>query len=446
LLHQVKRQLARVMGTAPLPRTAHLDLPGVDFSYLPRGWDSGWVDSLRLADRVPTSAGVLGASLEMGGSASTDVMTKGWWSLWAKGIIARGYKRYGDFFPPMYSAAWSALTVPSGWPWIYDLIPNTWGYNGPLFTARYTPLNNGGSPLCHFQHPNQAVQYNGLSFDIISWDPTGAGGTSWVFNLNGGANQTVNQTGSNLLVRTRVDQTTPGWSAVGNVINFVSQSAANAMQLVGVCTYPDRTGPGTSGVGFSWMAFSAMSLNELARRDKTAPADKIVQLQGPTNTSPPFNTGFGFPFNNRLLVVGVFDDSIYYAKCQDPTGAFVGGPTTVGQNPQLLVSGLDPEAFRDGIRRIRQANQALNGSMLFALGNVPSGHSSDVTMTGYPPQNADAYFDECYLVAQVRGCGVYSHHIAWGETGASKGYQLPTNVHATDLGNAARAADILSIT
>jgi len=172
--------------------------------YAPVGWDTNWQNALASASTSPCSAIVLGASLEMGGSASTDIMTKSWWALWCKGIINRGFTRYGDFLSPMHSAAYSSLTV-SAWPFVMDLAPTQWSVgpnSGPFFPAQYTPLNNGSNPLMHYVHPTAALGYRGRSFDIVYFDPTGASGASWTFNVNGGTAQTIpNMTGGNRLLR-----------------------------------------------------------------------------------------------------------------------------------------------------------------------------------------------------------------------------------------------------
>ena len=244
-----------------------------------------------------------------------------------------------------------------------------------------------------------------------------------------------------------ITSTTPGWADADNqVVIFVSQTLAGAMQVVGVSSYPGSSGPGTSGVGFVWAAFSGMTLYELGKTQVGGGSKfyKIEQLLGPTTAVPtvdppgtgwPISGGFGFPFNSRLMFVGLYVDGNLY-----PGTGLAGNTTT------MAISGADPMDFRHYLRRLRQVNEAQSGSLLFTIGNVPSGATSDVSTTGYKSQNIDSYIDQYDSVARARGCAWLSHHILWGEKGFSMGFQNANDLHPNDAGNQARANDILAVT
>jgi hypothetical protein len=443
--------------------------PNLRYKFLPQGWDDGWQAAVAGLASTPATVALVGASYEMGGSLVTDIYKTAWWPLFAKGLLAKyATSRYGDFFSLSYSSQWTSNAAPGGHPVIFDLAPATTSGVGPLFQSSWTVLNNSGSPLMHYQHANVSgaayFNYQNLSGDIVYFDAANAAGGNWTWNLNGGATQTVTLTNSGTMKRVSWTSATPGWVNGNNVVNLMTQSASSIMVIVGFGAYPGPSGPGSSGIGIAWLAQSGCALNDLGRSDLSPAAyagfmngaaanspgqiDKIAFFGGATNTgaaAPPYNQSFGFPFNAKLLCVGWFDDALYYQRLTDPGGTAAGGPNNSFGGNTYNQFGADPQLFRNMLSRLRRANMANQGSMLYTLGSVPSGVFSDVTMTGLVAQNFDAWAEQYYNVARMYNCGIVDHNQAWAERGFTLGYQGATNPHPTDAGHGVRANDILAV-
>ena len=364
------------------------------FCYLPQGWNDCWQAAKAASGATPAWMTAIGDSI-LQGLVASDFNTNGFFGkikTYLKGL----YPVMGDFY----------LSVDS-----LDYLQTEQGqtYNGtPTFTVNSQtgksyaygfgygayPVwsGNAGANIMSFVTP-----YSCTGVDIVYMDAVSG---TWKYSVDGGALQTVTNTGAGYQKRIQIT----GLSNATHTIVFGTQSADYTVSILGCVAFVSRT----AGLGYAGMGIYGLSLDGALASGSNIPADRITAFQGKASAT----TGFGFPTQPSLAICeyGIND-----------LGTSVAPATFLADLVRVV------QAFRRG----RQ-----NCSIILIGNSCPDGVNSDVT-SSFP--NATTWYEFLAVMAQVAqtyNCAFVNIHAKWGETGVAQGFQTALQPHPNDAGHA----------
>jgi hypothetical protein len=361
--------------------------------YLPDGWDAAWRSAKSASGTTPAWLTLIGDSVMMG-PASSNYLTKNAFNL-LRASLLKSYPLYADFYHTGQSIR-AAGTFPGAVPWVVNGSPaNTLGH-GYTWQGYFT---GGGlpNPLMTFISPQAYTAY-----DIVYGKWYAA--TNFVYNVDGGANQTNSIAGTDQFQH-RVNVGLTGLASAAHAINIVSQAADYAATILGVSAYT-----GANGLGFANLAMNGARLWALIMNGGQ-PTYHPDLFQGRIDGSTP--VGFGFPTQPALAIIqlGIND-------CQ----AF----------------NLGPDLFARGLARLIGALRRgyANCSIVILASSFPDAVSSDVNSGLLNPLTWPLYLAAMAQTAIAYNCAFVDLHAKWGGLGFGSGFQASNDLHPTDAGHA----------
>lgn len=376
-------------------------LPRQKFLFAPDDWDTGYRAALRGSATAPVNLAVLGDSFSHGSPAVTDFTNLIWWPRFRSGLLAK-YSQGADFWQITQCNAFFAQggnTYNGTPPFTSVNTSNVALFYGFGFGAMAWWSPNPAGTLWTFTTPYACTDIDILTIDWF----TG----SWIYTVDGGADQTVTiatAPSPNNLRRTAIT----GLANTTHTIICKSQSGGNVHAIMGCIAWKSKT----VGLRFAWCAAAGAYVASFTGAGQTALPDWSHSLiwQGKSGST---ETGFGFPAVPDLAIIAL--------GINDCTGF-----------------GQAPEGYQGGLRRICQAFRRGNPncSILFMANSNPDGDSSDVTTSFANSIQWPLYIDRMMNIAIDYNAALVNFHAKWGETGVNQGFQLATDPHPTDNGHA----------
>lgn len=381
--------------------------------YLPQGWDAAWKAAKANAGSQRVNVVGIGDSI-MAGQNSTDIMVDSFWAKLRAGVLAaNGSKLGGDHYGLLYSFYYGLPTAT------YPIVVSGTGADNAGYYAGFNYANFGGQTT---QTPNIRCTppYQVTAFDI--WYIDYSTGT-WNYNVDGGANTTVNCTGPGtgagcIVKKVSITGLTLGTHTLN--INTTS-SGSNTCNILGVTAYV-----GTTGLCFANMAFPGMGIftgqqAHNALNDSTQfPPGRLALYQGyqGTTAAPTALSGLGFPTQPdlALLTLGVNDanQGVTRAQFRDALDGLVWS-LRFGKNDACSIVIMAPWTT-DGV-----------------LTTATTVADQDYTLNvAYNYRDIQAAMVE---VAQVHGCAYVDIHSAFGRQPVANGWiHNASDIHPTPAG------------
>ncbi len=396
--------------------------------YLPDNWNAAWLTAKAAQASVPAQIGIWGDSILNGqfGGTNSDFVLNGVIGRLKAGLVAAGNATWADFWPTFAYATPGAIAATTGsYPWAVNLNGATsmgsaadYGFARQCGLPTVTVPNN--NPYATFTSPYACKEME-LYTACIS-----GGSISYQYNVDGGSNQTVNDTTTGVYLGKRISGgVLAGLSSAVHTINWGWNSLSQAYVLHGAATYPNGKS-GQGGIGYARFA-SGGEQAQFYFTASTYPTRRPELLSGasPQQDAPTTTTGFGFPSQNHLTICGM------------------------GYN-DMAFSNADAN-YANAVRRLVQAARAgvANGSVLIVMPCVghPFLSDSGVTAgaTAAQMQTWQNFKRQAFDIAASYGCAYLDLEQRWGITPVASGYMAANDIHPTIAGHQDLANAILSV-
>jgi len=253
--------------------------PKRPFLYTPDGWDTAWKAAKAASGSTPASVVAIGDSITAG-QYSSDIMATSWFAQ-LRATLLSSLSLGGDYYGLLYSAALGLTTATP--PMVLS------GTSGTDWTAYSSGFNQAAfsnvtslSPYLSCTPP-----YSVVGFDILYIDYS-AGTPGWKYNVDGGADTSVNTTGPGTAAGAIVKKVSvTGLTLGAHTLNIKSVGVANGCNILGVVAYAKAS----AGLRFANMGWPGMGLvtgnsshNSLADTGQFPP-DRLALYQGYQGTS-----------------------------------------------------------------------------------------------------------------------------------------------------------------
>lgn len=371
----------------------------------PAGWDAAWRTALANRLNAPAKVLLIGDSIAAGQIAPRTAQQFD--EILASTLRAR-YSTWGDYYSNM--AIWDQTGPP------YSL----WGplTGGGVFTGFGWHIMTMSSTLAGSLQ-GVTAQYASTALDILYVDSIAG---SWQYQIDGGAWQTVTNTGGGTPASTSIKRISlTGLPNAIHALNWGNQSAANVAMLAGIAAYSGQSG----GIGFARMVGAGWALNNL--RDPNTPSNRLSLFsnKSPQNDATPIGAGtFGFPLGAHLAILELFANDVAGDGGANSVASFI-------------------ETYSVLIQMLRVAQPGC--SILFLIPAYPNANWTD-NSTGFANQMlAQSYVHAICALAAEYNCAVLDIGPRWGPTPVARGYQQAGNIHPIAAGHASIANEVLAL-
>lgn len=352
---------------------------GSGYLYLPDGWDSGWKAAKDLNPRP--SVAMIGDSISVGVSGA------GYTGCFSEQVYRMLVAQLGSS-ADYYAAQMGYLGGDTnGGPW-------STLQNGATLT-RYT----GSSGWMGFLYSNLltavasqtfTTPYPCTALDIIYWDSFAAAASTWGYQIDGGATQTVTNGATNTIKKISIS----GLPYAIHTVAWGWQSANAAAAMQGIVTYRS---PASAGLLF-------------ARHNASGAG--IADIAGTYWNGQNFSWPAVFPIAPHLALIDLVTNDI---------------------NNNVTIANFT-KGVHQLIRALRRAQP--NCSLLWLVPSYPD-HTIDDVNTGFANDAvAYTYHVELLRLAQLYGFGLVNFHTKWGSTPYGAGLLPNNDVHPTAAGQA----------
>jgi lysophospholipase L1-like esterase len=390
--------------------------PQYPYLYLPDGCMTGWQNAKAAAGATPAQILFFGDSVQSGTAGASD-WKKTYPHLLREALKASLGGLKSDYFPAWGLSLTPLAAVAGTPPWGAIAATTPSGRTGVIGWHSIDYETAVGAQAGYLQ---TFTSYDSCTALDLFYQDFNSG--TFVYSLDGGADQTVTCTNAGSAANTNVKKISlTGLANTTHTLAVGKQSAAAVCIPVGVATHNAAL---TGGLQIARFCNASASLAADYITNSAGPnAQRLEVLAGLTPSGGGgVGTAFGYPMQPHLTIfeLGIND-------CQN-----------------AMIQADYATALRRLIQSCRKGRP--NASIMLHIVCNPDANVSDNTSNVFAPGNWPNWMQLMIQYAQMYNCAVLNTHAKWGETPVASGFlSNAANVHPLDAGHADIAADLLKI-